>query len=161
MIQQLKDRVMLRSIKHRLQSFYKNNLPEQRHFSIEELLLRWEADGVTFKQLCDWVERENFVMGVRVRDTSSLSEQFESKDGAVVTGTSRSTVLAGSAKPPIQTDFLSTDTLVKILTAAPGRKVGAPVTYSAISREKASGTLHLSGGRFYSKEDLVACWEEV
>lgn len=153
---------MRTSLKTMLQSLYKNRLPEQRFFSLEDVLLRWAPDRVNLQQICDWVEQSNFVMGVRVRDTSNLSEQFQQEDGSVRTRSSYRVVLAGpESSPPIKTDYLDGDTLVKILTAAPEVSVGAQATYPTVARDKSSGTRHLNGGRYYRKEDLVVCLDEV
>lgn len=147
---------MLSSLKRTLQCLRKSSLPEQRYYSIDELLLRWKSDGVTFQQLCDGAEHENFVMGVRVRDTTNLSEQFQRADGVVVTRTASTLVLAGyEERPPIRTDYLDAYTLVKILTAAPAVKVQARTTYPTIAREASSGPFNLHAGNYYSKEDLV------
>lgn len=153
---------MFRRLKTMLFGLYQTKLPPQRYFSIDELLARWKSDDVTFQQICDWVEHENFVLGVRVRDTADISEQYQDEDGAVRTRTSRRMVLAGATeRPPIRTDYLGADTLVKILTAPPGVKVEAPVTYSCVSRDRQTGTLHLSGGLYYDKAELVASLDEV
>lgn len=146
----------------KLKNLFCTALPEKQAFSIEELLARWTEDKVTFGHLCDWAEQNGLVMGVRVRGTGSISEQVQSEDGIIRTRRTSRIVLAGPTEfPALRTDYLDTGTLLKILTAAEGVRVGAPITYPSVDRSADTGVGHLSGGSFYGKADLVVPWLEV
>jgi len=144
-----------------LAGLYRNNVPAQQYYSLDELLVRWERDEVTLTQLCDWVETADLVMGVRVRGAAIPSERFHREDGSRVTRRVTTHVFAGEPGPTFRTDYLGKDTLIDILTAKNGREIGAQVTYSHPSREPAKGTMHFGGERFYSKEALVVSHAEV
>lgn len=153
---------MIRAVKNALKRHLSTSVPEQQFFTIAELLARWKDDRVTFSHLRDWVEHQGLVFGARVRDTGSISERTTRADGAVVIRSTTRIVLAGPVEhAPLNTLYFDSATLLKILTASEGTQVGAPVTYSRVDRAPDCGTGHLSGGGFFSKDDLVAPLAEV
>ncbi len=153
---------MISAVKNALARQLSTNVPEQQFFTIAELLARWKDDRVTLSHLRDWVERQNLVLGARVRDTGSISERTTRADGAVVTRRTTRIVLAGPVEhEPLKTVYFDSATLLKILTAPEGVQVGAPVTYFGVDRAADGGVAHGSGGDFFSREDLVLPLVEV